>query len=95
MKELCVPVPDLGENQFADIELKVGTEKKKFFYRVVSFPWDVKDDLPEFDDELSLSLARISRLKKAIEKFDQDWELIQIFNPPENATHIQVLYRKK
>lgn len=95
MKDLCVPVPNLGESEFAEIELKIGKEKTNYSFRVVSFPWEVKDELSGGIDELELSLARITRLKTAIESYDREWELIQIFNPSENATHIQVLYRKK
>lgn len=95
MKDLCVPIPNFGDEEFAELELKIGKKKKKFSFRVVSFPWDVEDDLSVSDDELEISLARIHRLKKEIEGYDKDWELIQIFNPPENADHIQVLYRKK
>ena len=95
MKDLCVPVPGLGENEFAEIELKIGEKKTKLNYRVVSFPWEVEDELSGGGDELELSLARITRLKAAIESYDKDWELLQIFNPSENTNHIQVLYRKK
>jgi len=46
-------------------------------------------------DEITQSLARISRLKKAIQNYDKSWELIQIFTPADHASYIQVLYRKK
>ena len=95
MKDLCVPIPNFGDEQFADIEIKVGKRQMNFNYRVVSFPWDLEDDLRTDSDELELSLVRIYRLKKAIEGYDKNWELIQIFNPAENASNIQVLYRKK
>ncbi len=95
MKDLCVPIPGFGDQQFADIEVKVGKKRLSLNYRVVSFPWDVEDNLPVTIDEIEISLARIHRLKKEIEGYDKNWELIQIYNPSEHATHIQVLYRKK
>jgi hypothetical protein len=95
MKDLCVPVPNFGEQEIADIELKVGGQKIKYSFRVESFPWDVEDDLNIDGDEITRSLARIHRLKKAIESYNPEWELIQIFTPNENARFIQVLYRKK
>ncbi len=96
MKELCVPVPRFGEQQIAELELRVGEEKVLYNYRVESFPWETEDELSEQgDDHISKSLKRIYRLKKTIEEYDPSWELIQIFNPSENASHIQVLYRKK
>jgi hypothetical protein len=95
MKDLCVPIPNFGEAEFAEIELKVGEKKTNYNFRVVSFPWDEQDDHQRYEDELSRSLARIQRLKHSIESYDKNWELIQIFNPLENANNIQVLYREK
>ena len=95
MKDLCVPVPDFAEDEIADIELRVGDKKIQYSFRVESFPWEVEDELSVADDDVSESLARIYRLKRSIESYDKDWELIQIFTPNENAQHIQVLYRKR
>jgi hypothetical protein len=95
MKDLCVPIPNFGEQEIADIELRVGDEKILYSFRVESFPWDVEDELSIEDDEITNSLARIHRLKKAIESYDPGWELIQIFTPNENAQYIQVLYRQR
>jgi hypothetical protein len=95
MKDLCVPVPNFGEDEIADIELRVGDKKIRYSFRVESFPWEVEDELSIADDDVSASLARIYRLKRSIESYDKDWELIQILSPSEEAQHIQVLYRKK
>ena len=91
----CVPVPDFGENEIAEIELRVGDKKIQYSFRVESFPWEVENELSVADDDVSASLARIYRLKRSIESYDKDWELIQIFTPNENAQHIQVLYRRR
>ncbi len=95
MKDLCVPVPHFEERENAEIILKVGQEKINFNFRVVSFPWEVEDEFSNGTDEISRSLARITRLKKAINSYDKDWELIQIYTPLEEAKFIQVLYRQK
>jgi hypothetical protein len=95
MKDLCVPIPNFGEDEIADIELRVGDEKISYSFRVESFPWEVEDELSVSNDDVSASLARIYRLKRSIEGYDKDWELIQIFTPNDNARHIQVLYRKR
>jgi len=57
-------------------------------YRVESFPWDSEEDINPGGDGVSLSLARIERLKKCIKSYDSAWELIQIFTPSENAKSI-------
>jgi hypothetical protein len=95
MKDLCVPIPHFGEDEIADIDLRVGDQKISYSFRVESFPWEVEDELSVTDDDVSASLARIYRLKRAIEGYDRDWELIQIYTPNENARYIQVLYRRR
>ena len=96
MKDLCVPLPNLKDNQIAQLEVTIGQEKLKYEFRVESFLWETDEDFAKFStDHLSLSLARISRLKKALESYDNNWELIQIFTPNENSRFIQVLYRKR
>jgi hypothetical protein len=95
MKDLCVPIPHFGEDEIADIDLRVGDQKISYSFRVESFPWEVEDELSVANDDVSASLARIYRLKRAIEGYDRDWELIQIYTPNENARYIQVLYRKR
>jgi len=95
MKDLCVPIPNFSEDEIADIELRVGDNKISYSFRVESFPWEVEDELPIANDDVSASLARIYRLKRSIEGYDKDWELIQIFTPNDEARYIQVLYRKR
>ena len=95
MKDLCVPIPNFGEDEIADIELRVGDKKMSYSFRVESFPWQVDDELSVTNDDVSASLARIYRLKRSIEGYDKNWELIQIFTPNDNARHIQVLYRRR
>lgn len=96
MKDLCIPVPGLGEEEVAELHLKVGDQKISYDFRVESFPWDVEDELNNADeDDISRSLARITRLKNALNGYDKEWELIQIFTPAENAHYIQALFRKK
>lgn len=95
MKDICVPIPDLKDNQIAQLEVTVGQEKLKYEFRVESFLWETEEDLNRHNDHVSHSLARITRLKNAIESYDKSWELIQIFTPSENSKFIQVLYRKR
>jgi hypothetical protein len=95
MKDLCIPIPGFGENEIAELHLKVGDQKISYDFRVESFPWDIDDELNGNSDEITQSLARISRLKSAIQNYDKSWELIQIFTPADHASYIQVLYRKK
>ncbi len=95
LKDLCIPIPGFGENEVAELYLKVGDKKISYDFRVESFPWDIEDELSSNSDDVSKSLARISRLKKSIEEYDKSWELIQIYTPATDSKYIQVLYRKR
>jgi hypothetical protein len=95
MKEICIPIPYLKDNDVAEVEVVVAGKKIKYDFRVESFPWEVENEFSSLADPLERSLARIYKLKNAIEGYSKEWELIQIFNPSENADHIHVLYRKK
>ena len=96
LKDVCIPIPGFGEEEVAELHLKIGDQQISYDFRVESFPWDVEDELNNGNnDDVSKSLARIERLKNTINSYDKSWELIQIFNPPENAKYIQVLFRKK
>jgi len=95
MKDLCVPVPGFGDSEYAEITMTVGEKKQLINYRVESFLWESEEDNSHKSDEISTSLLRIERLKKAIKDYDKTWELIQIFTPAANSGSIQVLYRKK
>jgi len=95
MKEISIPIPGFRENDIAEIEVRPSGKSITYNYRIESFKWEAEDELPGRQDEVSGSLARIHRLKKAISEYDQRWELIQIYTPSHNSGFIQVLYRKK
>jgi hypothetical protein len=95
MRDLCVPIPGFNDSEHAEIILNFSGKKQTINYRVESFLWDSEEDLFHDGDNVSVSLARIERLKKSIREYDKNWELIQIFTPAENAQSIQVLYRLK
>lgn len=95
MKEICIPIPYLKDQEIAEVVVEVAGKKIKYNFRVESFLWEKNNEFSSLSDPLERSLARIYRLKNAIDGYDKNWELIQIFNPDENADHIHVLYRKK
>jgi hypothetical protein len=96
MKEICIPISNLGEDEIADVIVTVGGKKLSYSFRVESFPWSVNAEQPSTDDEaIHASLDQIDRLRSSIAGYDNNWELIQIFTPRPSATHIQVLYRKR
>lgn len=91
MKDLSIPITGLGENETAEIEVKVKGKSEVFEFRIETFPWyQTEMDKKKYGD-----LAKIHNLKKDIENYDKAWELIQIYTPGEKSKYIQVLYRKK
>ena len=95
MNQINLPIPNINNDEHVEINMLVGKEKKEVHFKVVPFVWEEEDELSDKKDSTSVSLARISRLKKSIENYDKSWELLQIFAPLENSKFIQVLYRKR
>lgn len=95
MNELCVPVSGITENDVAEVTVSIKGKKIKYEFRIESFPWETEETLTDTKDPLAISLGKIYKLKLAIESYDKNWELIQIFNPTGGSDHVQVLYRKK
>ena len=93
MKEICIPVFLMDKNEVIEIKLDFNKRGSQF-YRVQSFERESKQD-QKITDETSRSFRRVTRLKKSIANYDENWELIQIFTPRQNENHIRVLYRKK
>ena len=93
MKDVTIPLPHFLEEQIAEVEVKINGKKRKFNFRIESFPWGA---IPgEERDPNSEITAKIERLRKNIEGYDKSWDLVQIFAPSENAKHIQVLFRQR
>lgn len=93
MKDVTIPLPHFLEEQIAEVEVKINGKKRKFNFRIESFPWEAIP-VNEHDPNSQIT-AKIERLRKNIENYDKTWELIQIFTPTENAKHIQVLFRQR
>ena len=94
MKALTLPLPKNTDDEIIEIALSVGKDKKKYNFRLESFLWEVEDELQNVKDSTSVSLAKISRLKKSIESYDSSWELVQIFAPSGKSDRIRVLYKQ-
>ncbi len=97
MKEICIPISNLGEDEIADVTVTIGGKKMSYSFRVESFPWSINpaQTSSSDDDTQHATLEQIVQLRNSLANYDSGWELIQIFTPRIGATHIQVLYRKK
>lgn len=86
MSQICIPIPESNKSLPEDVEILVKTKGEMLNYQLVSFPWD--KDVPTDREE------KVNLLKKHIDGFDKNWELIQILTPAEEMKHVQLLFRK-
>jgi len=95
MRDLCIPIPNLVNDDSAELQVKIVSQNMVYEFRIESFTWFV-DELDETtragEPE---SLIKINKLREAIKNYDKNWELIQIYTPDKDAKYIKVLYRKK
>jgi len=89
MKDLTIPIPNSGNTERIEVDVKVGIKKTNYQFRVESFPWIHHDDENLHPEE------KIEHLKQILRSYDNEWELIKIFTPPSDASHIQLLFRQK
>ena len=89
-----IPLPNISDDEQIDIEVSIGKKKKRQYFRLESVSLDLNSsDEKSIEKELSSS-EKIERLKKVIENYDKNWELIQIFAPLKKSFNIHILYRK-
>jgi hypothetical protein len=93
MKEVCVPLPNLTDEQAADVEVRIGKAKDTFRFRVESFNW-VREDM-DTGNNILVSVRRIGSLRRELAGYDKGWEVVQIFTPAPGSRYIQVLFRKR
>lgn len=93
MKDITIPLPNFLEEQIAEVEVKINGKKRRYSFRIESFPWEAEASL-KGDQETEIS-SKIKNLRKSLENYDSGFELIQIFTPNEDAKHIQVLFRQR
>jgi len=83
MKQICIQVPSLQDNQIVDVEVTVNGQKRHMNYRLESFDWSQGG----FETE-----HRIQRLRDLIHGYDPGWELVQIGVPDGNL--VPVMFRR-
>ncbi|HVO75022.1 MAG TPA: hypothetical protein VMT35_13425 [Ignavibacteriaceae bacterium] len=85
MTDICIPISHLGDNQIAEVLVSIGGIQRKHNFKIEAFPWNTASPVE----------VRIDLLKRMIEGYDKDWELVQIYNPGEKDKFIHVLFKEK
>ena len=84
MKEVVILIPDVDVEQNIEIEVRINGRKKTLQYRVELLSWEGNDDPPT--DPVPI-------LKKKIEEYDKDWELMEIGAPGKEI--FPLMFRRK
>ncbi|MBC34431.1 MAG: hypothetical protein CL663_00090 [Bacteroidetes bacterium] len=84
MKEVVILIPDVDFEQNVEIDVRINGRKKTLQYRVELLDWE-GNDVPPKD--------KVQVLKHVIDKYDKDWELVEIGAPTDE--NIPLMFRKK
>ncbi len=95
MREICIPIPHFGDNQIAEVEVTVNGKKRQYNFRVESFEWSVREEEKDLINSSTETQLKIQHLRDLLDRYDDSWEIVQIFTPHEGSNHIQVLFRQR
>lgn len=84
MKEVVILIPDIDKEQNVEIEVRINGRNNGLTYRVEFLAYE---DIEGQKDE------RATVLKRKIEEYDRNWELVEIGAP--DGSNIPLMFRKK
>ena len=87
MTEICIPVPSLAPFKRTEFELHV-EDNGIIRYRIECVP------VGETEGN-NTDISGADMLKKVVDAYDKNWELIQLFNTSESRNCVYALYREK
>jgi hypothetical protein len=83
MGAITIYLPGIEAENYIDAEIKVNGRKKKYHFRVEIFEWK----------RCEIHEARAVCLKKMIDEYPKDWQLINIGEVTDNYVHL--LFRQR
>jgi hypothetical protein len=86
MREIVILIPEVEPEQNVEIEVRINGRKKTLQYRVELLDWEGEANNPEYD--------KVTVLRHKIDKYDKDWELVEI-GAPDTKSNIPLMFRKK
>jgi hypothetical protein len=84
MAGITIQLPPLEAEHTIEIEVKINGKKKAYHYRVEIVEWEECEEPQEI---------RVQCLRKMINEYGKDWQLVHIGNPTE--TNIPVMFKRK
>ncbi len=94
MRDICLPLKDVENDQPVEVVVNVAGESRKYNFKVETFDWSITEE-EMADHPFDKYTLRIQKLRDAIEKYDKNWEVIQIFDPGRESNYVQALFRLK
>ena len=94
MRDICLPLKDVENDQPVEVIVNVAGESRKYNFRVETFDWSISEK-EVAEHPFDIYTLRIQKLREAIEKYDKNWEVIQIFDPGKDSDFVQALFRLK
>ena len=75
MSVINIQLPAAEGDQIIEVDVKINGEKRKMHYRVEIFSWE----------ECEKEEEKAECLKKIIQHYDKDWQLVNIGSPSEKT----------
>ena len=88
MKEVCIPFTGIKNDERAEVEVRIPKSNRIWKYRIEAFEF-------KYEKENETANEPITNLQNMINKYDSNWELIQIFDLDKTSGYVQLLYRYK
>ena len=92
MRDICLPLREVENDQPVEVIVNVAGESRRYNFKVETFDWSITD-AELADHPFDPYTLRIQKLREAIEKYDKNWEVIQIFDPGKESNFVQALFR--
>lgn len=92
--ELEIPVPYASEDDLEGLTVLLSKGKEAYEYRLETFPWNLDSQTLLAMFQGNSPLEKLIRLKKALDDFEEGWQLVKILTPGDQSNEIKVIYRK-
>jgi hypothetical protein len=89
MNEICIPFGHIADDKMAEVEIRVPGTGIVWRYRIESVA------VRQVSEESMIRQEEINILQQYIHSYNQDWELIQIYDMDKRTGNIHMLYREK
>ena len=87
MNELCIPLYATSDCVGAEVEVRMADTGKTLHYRLECFKLQTGEQSKD-------STEKVNQLRKFIQSYSADWELLQIMDTPKGCDYVQLLYRE-